>query len=327
MSRHAGRIAFSRCDPSQRCGGLLKNRCTYCKERLDEIDARKRENQDLRLAEKEMLKRMSREERAAHRTALKVALQKRADANNLAMELRPGQAANLLTLPPEIRAQIYDLLYDFGSDEHVEVFTRRPPIRRLPAKLHQVCRIFRLEIDARFYDQQTFAFNSVAAMDLWRKKHGDRLALMRSVELYSISPLPIVEVAKQGYFQQLKSLTLDRPTSQGSYVADPGLEVARLYQRMSPGFEHLWLPHHLLAWRQIEVVVEHLPQFRDGVVEWTRIRKGTARGAYYCDRYSVRYRSESRDAINSKGVWLPVDVLVSPSVFGRRAVFSLTDFM
>jgi hypothetical protein len=79
---------------------------------------------------------MSREERAAHRNVLKVALQQRTDANNLAMERRPGKAANLLMLPPEIRMYIYDILYDFDSEEHVKVFTSRPPVRKLPAELH-----------------------------------------------------------------------------------------------------------------------------------------------------------------------------------------------
>jgi hypothetical protein len=149
---------------------------------------------------------------------------------------------------------------------------------------------------------------------------------MRFVELYSVSPLLVVEVAKQGHSQQLKSLTLDRPASQGSFVADLGLEVARLYRRSSPGFEHLWLPHHLLVWRQVELVVAHLAQFREGTIKWSNFPKGNARGAYYCDRYSIRFRSEPTDASDSEQLWLPVDVPVSSSFSVRRLACSFTDF-
>jgi hypothetical protein len=229
----------------------------------------------------------------------------------------PGTAPSVLGLPFEIRGKIYDVLYDF--DDTVEILKTKPLVRTQSAKLHYVCRVFRSEIDAQYYAKNVFYFQNTSALDMWSEKYGERLALMRMANLQAASPLAILDVARESKFERLEELTLNRPRT--STVAETRLDVRRSYQPYPDGLQN-WTPHLLYVWRQLELVLEGLPQFQDGTVEWnhgadwTRFYSGSEIKCMRHDRYSVRFRSKNARVVAVPAYkrdwysWEPIDVAV-----------------
>ncbi|KAK5070040.1 hypothetical protein LTR64_001874 [Lithohypha guttulata] len=248
-------------------------------------------------------------------TAFRRAYERRIEINNDAMQKRG--LANLLTLPPEVRQMIYKYLFDYSDT--TEIIARKYFVRPNDAKLHQVCRLLKAEIDEDFYTRQTFTFKTIPALDLWSKIHRDRLSLMQRIELCSSSPSIIVPFTEQ--CPRLKILITERHKIEHyDFEAD----VPRLYQLDLATDDTFWTLDTLLMWRQPEAILEAIPRFRLGCVEYS-LRKNDR------DRYRLRFCTDRLVAANTKTCeWTPINVqqlsknideVISQLELGRRRIW------
>jgi hypothetical protein len=297
------RRALARCvDPGLCEEGRLRHRCGYCR-----TVERKRRNDAVRepkRKEREMLQKMTSEERTSYRNAQKLALRARQYANDSTMIRGQSTRTTLLTLPLEIRQQIYKILYQCRNWIYIERTT--PPPMDGKSKLHHVCRLLRLELDTYFYERNYFVFRTLSAIESWRHRHTPKLSSMFFIELRAPSPLPIRDLAEQGLFQRLKTLVLQRPKLHNRENEE---DVLQSYRHLEEG-PSPWEDGLLLVWRQPELIVNCLEQFRHGIVEWIQVYGA---GYYRASKYVISFCTEREEDEPewSDRSWTPINVAVS----------------
>jgi hypothetical protein len=274
-------------------------------------------------------------DRADYLAAQQDALQARIDANNDSMMGEEDSPTNLLTLPPEIREQIYRGL-DSVLSHWVQVVKSKFPMVNsyFLGGLYRVCRLLHREIDEYLYKHAKVEFMTVPALELWRARYAHRLNVMTRICLNASNPLPIVEVAVHGNFSKLRTLWLERPCENngGDYMWDVEHSYRRYgdYSVRKPtdrfgerrgdgaGLKP-WTEILLLVWRQPEFIINSLEQFRGGTVQWELPADGLIlnRG-----KYCLRFEVEDKQGLWASAWWRPIDVSVSDKVVGSMVVFA-----
>jgi hypothetical protein len=310
----------------------LEHRCGYCihkHERQEAIRARKARHRELKRKQNERLRNMSPGDRADYLSAEQDALQARIEANIGSMMGEKDSPTNFLTLPPEIREQIYrELESGYCS---IEIVKSKPP--KLDSyylgALYRVCELLHHEIDRYLYKFHHVQFMTVPALELWRNKYAYRLALMEWVSLKASTPLPIVDVARKGNFSRLRTLWLERSceSKSGDYVWEAEHAYRRYGDRSfhqlttryadrwgdGPGLKP-WNEDLLLIWRQPELIINNLEQFRGGMVQWQMPADGLVlkRG-----KYSIRFEVKEQPGTWFTA-WRSIDVSVSDKFAGLQ---------
>ncbi|KAK5951192.1 hypothetical protein OHC33_007610 [Knufia fluminis] len=203
---------------------------------------------------------MTRKERTAWRREQKFALAHRVEINDEAMV----SGKSLLSLPTEIRDKIFDHLVLHGGEI---VVTKKSCLWSLASrshifKLREVCRSFRHHIDSHVYRTSHVQFKTKEAVKLWAEEFPDRLNCMRRATFSQKSFCPTV-LAPASSFRDLRHLTVRGLDLYGWIVWRPFTEFAE-YVKAQPLVEYN--PYQLAKWRLVEMVIEALPQFREGVV-------------------------------------------------------------
>jgi hypothetical protein len=303
----------------------LEYRCRFCiheHEKQEAIRARKERYCELKRKQKERLKKMSPGDRADYLAAQQDGLQARIEANICSMKGEKDSPTNFLTLPPEIRQQIYrEIESGYCS---VKIVKSKPPKldSYFLAALYRVCQLLHHEVGEYLYKIHHVHFMTVPALELWSDQYAYRLALMEWVSFNASTPLPIVQVASKGNFGRLRTLWIERPrqSKSGDYV----WEVEHSYRRYGdrsfhqlstsyadrwgegPGLKP-WNENLLLIWRQPEFIIDNLEQFRGGTVQW---QMPVDRLLLKRGRYSLRFEVEKQDGTWCTA-WRSIDVSVS----------------
>jgi hypothetical protein len=228
--------------------------------------------------------------------------------NDQSVILENGATPTFLALPLEVRWIIYDCL--FGCHRKIDLLTTKMPQRSKHSDLSLVCQQLRAEVDRHFLEKQTYVFINVPAMKKWCTKDQAKVTTMRSVALCFNTPMLLLnDTFAREAFQHLKELEIGRnwhALTSKSYRLRPECdeEVRKSYLPLgNPArFKNY---DTLLAWRQPEIILQCLPQFHNGAVEWAPTPRG----------YSVRFRVHdfklSPCVQTNNNSWTPIVVTVS----------------
>lgn len=265
-------------------------KCRSCKLAFNHEEGKKKARIRAKKAENKQQRQSMRATTAKERAVLRRAQKKAAatclDMNNEAMTGRGTK--NLLSLPLDIRKHIYDLLFEDRSTFVIVASKALGGPQHI--RLHQVCVLLRNEIQVRFFSRNHFRFKTQAALELWGRKHANRLAQMPSLEMNFSSVSPIIKYAN--CFQALRLLVYERAVCDTHPYSD--VETIQ-----SSSQEHLtgWGSFiYIVTWRQVEQILDALPQFRQGVVEHTM--NGDFTGIY-----QLRLRLNNSEDFESPKQW------------------------
>lgn len=260
---------------------------------------RAKQRKEAREQERQKWKSLTLEERQAIRTAHMCRVSQSTDINNVAIT---GQGATgLLTLPPEIRNQIYDAMS--LTDGVVEVTATRPVFRyqNLVGVLQAVCRLLRDELETYSLTHHTFRFKTDQALSLWCRKHSDKLRLITKIELLG-SPVPL-QIADKDCFQNLRCLLVDHKGPKSEALPDNGDTTYDLYRFDLSEYVYQFCPsrYTLLLWRHLEIVLDVIPQFRDGCI-------GSSMFHSFMGKHRVWFRCKNSPADYESNSWQKVDI-------------------
>lgn len=253
------------CKHGGRCAGWsIRYKCAFCAVEHQDKGRAKARAKKIRRApleqQRAMLRNMSVKERAAWRRRQKIALAGRALKNDDAMVT----GNSLLSLPPEIRDEIYGHLFEETGRIHITAsYYRIGSPQSDTYRLRQVCRLQRNEVESYIYKTRSITFATRHGMAAWTKKWPGRLSVMRTAisNFNCVSTLPTASA----YLHNLRVLVIHQ-WSENCY-SHPSKDIySERYNSTRVSLETL------LAWRLPEAIARALPRFDQGIVQHAKAR-------------------------------------------------------
>lgn len=189
---------------------------------------------------------------------------------------------SLLSLPPEVRQMIWEYVfcemspYKYGAK--LEVKTDRPLMLVQEPRLHQVCRVLREDALIYHHGRYDFDIRTNKIFDAkWAQKNGLRLDLVRRLTVHNNAALKSLVLSSSAKFPALRKLSFVRanPCSRNGRHGF-GYRFSRVWwvdildmfttylSQVPDNFDKDWDHDLLLAYREVETILERFPQFSSG---------------------------------------------------------------